>query len=77
MAPPAVLSIRENFTSAMGRRARALALSDAQKRVILSRVSEFRAALRRGRLSDSRMAVRARYRGAAVQELPSELVRTN
>ena len=61
-----VLSIWGNFMNILGRRVCALPLSDAQQRVVLSRGADFRAALRRGRATDSQTSLRARDRDAAL-----------
>ena len=77
LAPSAVLPFRENFTNILGRRARASALSGAQKRAVLLRGAEYLAALRKGWRSDPRTTVRALDRDAAAQAHPTKRARTD
>ena len=64
--PAGVLPIRDNFWSLVGRRVRLLSLSDSQRRVVLFRATDFRAALKVYRSLDPQSAVPARARDAAV-----------
>ena len=67
LVPTAVLPIRENFWSLMGRRVRPLSLSDSQERALLSWGADFRVALRAYRISDPQSAMHRRNRGAAAE----------
>ena len=60
-----VLPIRGNFLGFLGKRVRLLGLSGTQKRVILSRGANFRAALKVFKMSDSQVVAQVRDREAA------------
>ena len=75
LAPVVALPIRGNFMSILRRRVRTLLSPDTQKRVVLWRGAECRAALRGDRVPDFRAAARARDRDGAVEDIPSRQFR--
>ena len=67
LAPSAVLPIRGDFWSLMGRRVRALKLATRQTEEVLPRGSSFRSELRRYRSEDPHNVARARERESAAR----------
>ena len=61
-----MLPIREKFLGIPGRRACRLGLSDIQKRVLISRGTDFRAALEVYKDADPEVLAQARDRDAAI-----------
>ena len=75
LAPLAVLPIREDFWSLMGRRVRALKLTTCQMQEVLSRGSSFRSELRRYRSEGPHNVARTRGRESAARPESSKQAR--
>ena len=76
LVPSAVLPIREEFWSLMGRRAKAPNLSTHQMREVLSRGSSYRAELRWYRSEEPLKVARTRDRESAVRSAPEKRARS-
>ena len=69
LAPAFVPPIRDKFLGIPGRRARRLGLPDGQKRVVMSRGTDFRAAPKAHKRADPEVLAQARDRDEAI-DLP-------